>query len=114
MQPKFYADENVPLVVSRALQKRGIDLLTAQDVRMTGKSDFQQWRFTLKQQRTLITHDSDFLRIVSEEKIEHYGLLFFTQQMPIGKAIEEIERVSWLYAAEDLKNVVIFIPLPRY
>ena len=76
MQPKFYADENVPLAVSNALKRRGIDVVTAQESDMLSRD----------------------------------GILFFTKQVGIGQAIEEIEQVHLAYNAEELSCVILFLP----
>ena|SRR3989338_4916581 len=109
MQPKFYCDENVPLAVSKALKKRGIDILAAQDSGMLHKDDKAQLLFAMSEKRAVITHDSDFLKLIAKET-SHYGILFFTKQVKIGQAIEEIERVHLAYNAEDLKGIILFLP----
>ena len=76
MQPKFYADENVPLAVSNALKRRGIDVVTAQESDMLSRD----------------------------------GILFFTKQVGIGQAIEEIKQVHLAYNAEELYGVILFLP----
>ncbi len=108
MQPKFYSDENVPLAVSRAIKKRGIDILTAKDTGMLHQEDKAQLSFAISEKRAVITHDSDFLNLIAKET--HYGLLFFTKQVEIGQAIEEIERIYLAYTAEDLKGIILFLP----
>ena len=110
MQPKFYADENVPLAVSKALKKRGIDVLTAQESEMLQKEDNAQLSFALSEKRAIITHDSDFLKLAAKEKSNHNGILFFTKHVSIGQAIEEIEQVHLAYNAEELCRIILFLP----
>ena len=110
MQPKFYADENVPLAISRALQRRGIDILTAQEARLLGKSDLDQLSFAIKHHRVIITHDSDFLALIQKEKMVHHGVLFFTRQVKINEGITEIERINLTYSAEELERTILFLP----
>ena len=109
MQPKFYADENIPLAVSKALKKRGIDVLTVQESEMLQKDDNVQLSFAVKEKRAVITHDSDFLKLVAKEKINHYGILFFTKHVSINKAIEEIEQIYLAFSSEDLQGAVLFL-----
>lgn len=108
MQPKFYADENVPAAVALSLQSRGIDIITVREAGLLGKNDNVQLAFALKEERVLITHDSDFLLL--SKKQSHFGIIFFTQQTPIGKAAEEIESICLTFTVEELKNVVLFVP----
>ena len=111
MQPNFYADENVPLAVSKGLKRRGINIFTVQEAKLLSKNDREQLKYAFQQQRVIITHDSDFLTLIRKEKIEHRGVLFFTRQVDIGEAIEEIEKIWLLYSAEDLRGAVLFLPM---
>lgn len=111
MQPKFYVDENVPIAVSKGLKRRGMDILTVQEAKLLSKNDREQLQYAFQQQRVIITHDSDFLILVRKEKIKHQGILFFTRQVGIGEAIEEIERVWLTYPEEDLRGIVLFLPM---
>ena len=110
MQPKFYADENVPLAVSNALKRRGIDVVTTQESYMLSRDDESQFSFAVSEKRVIITHDSDFLVLATMEKMNHNGILFFTKQIDIGQAIEEIEQVYLAYNAEELNGVILFLP----
>lgn len=111
MQLNFYADENVPIAVSKGLKRRGINILTVQEVKLLSKNDWEQLKYASQQQRVIITHDSDFLTLIRKEKIEHQGILFFTRQVGIGEAVEEIERIWLTYSAEDLQGAVLFLPM---
>ena len=75
------------------------------------KNDREQLKYAFQQQRVIITHDSDFLTLIRKEKIEHRGVLFFTRQVGIGEAIEEIEKIWLTYSAEDLWGAVLFLPM---
>lgn len=112
MQPKFYADENVPIAVSKALKKRGINIITAQESGMLKQDDNVHLSFAISEKRAIITHDSDFLKLAMKES-NHFGILFFTKQVSIGQAIEEIEQVYLAYNAEELYGVVLFLPQPK-
>ena len=109
MRPKFYADENVPVAISKALRRIGIDVLTARDARLLGYSDREQLSFAVRENRVVITHDSDFLALIKKES--HQGVLFFTAQVKIGKGIEEIERIYLTYSAEELEGLILFLPI---
>ncbi|HLC19491.1 MAG TPA: DUF5615 family PIN-like protein [Candidatus Nanoarchaeia archaeon] len=108
MQPKFYTDENVHVVIAKGLKKRGIDIITARDAGMLNKEDSTQLFFAKQQNRVIVTHDTDFLELVGNTS--HTGLIFFTQQLSIGEAIEAIEQVYLEYSADDLMNTVLFLP----
>lgn len=108
MRPKFYADENIPLTACNSLKIIKIDILTTFEANMQSRSDSEQLRFASLGGRAVITHDTDFLRI--KESISHNGILFITRQLSIGELVREIEHIALAFAAEDLKNTVIFLP----
>jgi predicted nuclease of predicted toxin-antitoxin system len=58
-QIKFYFDEHVPRAVARGLERRGVNVLTAQDAGHLGISDREQLVFALQQERVVVTMDSD-------------------------------------------------------
>ena len=109
MQPKFYADENVPSAVIRSLRSRGIDVASVVAAGMRGKSDSDQLEYAILQKRAIITHDSDFLRLVHGKK--HYGIIFFTAQVSVGEAVKYIESLCFAYTADELKNSILFLAL---
>ena len=108
MQPKFYTDENVHVAIAKGLKKRGIDVITARDAKMLNKDDDAQLLFAKNQKRLLVTHDPDFLKLVNNTT--HTGLIFLTQQLSIGEAIDAIEHVYLEYSADDLVDIVLFVP----
>ncbi len=85
MRLKFYADENVPVAVSVALKKRGVDVLTAHEAGMLQKDDLQQLFFAASEKRALICQKSllaqtlllqlrESQRFLSMLKTTRYGL----------------------------------------
>ncbi len=111
MQPRFYADENVSVAVCAVLRRRGIDVVSVRDAGLLGRSDAEQFSFAIREKRALITHDGDFLILAKNR--EHCGILFFTRQLPVGIAAEEIERMCFVLNAEDLRNSVVFLPFEK-
>ncbi len=67
---KFYLDEHVPSAITKGLQRRGVDALSAQNAGMLGASDEQHLALARGQQRVVVTQDADFLRL-HEQGIEH-------------------------------------------
>ncbi len=63
MQPKFYADENVPFAIVKALKQRKIDVVAVKEIGLSGKSDIEQLDYAIRNRRTIITHDPDFFDV---------------------------------------------------
>ena len=59
----FHLDESVAGAIAVGLSQRGIDVTMPNEVGLLSASDEAQLRFTTAQQRVLVTHDNDFLRL---------------------------------------------------
>ena len=56
-------DEHIPRAVTGGLLRRGVDVLTAQDVNMLTESDRDHLKLATKENRVIFTQDVDFLRL---------------------------------------------------
>lgn len=75
MAIKFYCDEHVDLAVARALRRRGVDALTAQEAGMLGIPDEKHLQLAISQGRVIFTQDTDFLRLHSTG-LAHHGIIY--------------------------------------
>ena len=58
----FYTDENVDQRIIHGLRRRGVDVLTAQEVGLLGTiPDVQHLEFAVARGRALLTADTDLL-----------------------------------------------------
>ena len=58
---RFYADENFPLKATAILRAMGAKVMTAQDARLTGRSDEDHIAYARSNGLVLVTCDRDFL-----------------------------------------------------
>jgi len=65
---KFYLDEHIPNGVARALERLGVDVLTATGVQRLGLSDIDQLEFANQEGRVMVTMDSDYVGPASLRK----------------------------------------------
>lgn len=72
---RFHLDENVNHAVARGLRLRGIDVTTATDANLIGRSDEDHLSFALSDGRVLFTHDPDLLRLHAGGA-SHAGIVF--------------------------------------
>src|SRR4051812_8666875 len=72
-QIRFYADQHFPFPITRGLRRRGIDVLTAQDAGTCGDPDNEQLDFASRQDRVLLSFDSDFLTL-HNSGVSHAGI----------------------------------------
>ena len=106
---RFHLDESVNPRIAKALEAMGIDVTISQSVNLRGAKDNQQWEFAKREGRTLITHDSDFLRIASRET-SHPGIIFCKQEgHSLGAIIVECASVHSSYSPEEMRGKIEFI-----
>jgi hypothetical protein len=106
-------DVHVPVAITGALRRRGIDVLTSQEDGTREATDELLLRRAAQLDRVLFTQDHDLLRIVHEWQREVFpGLVFAQQQgMSLGRCIEDLELIAVCCLPDELANEVIFLPL---
>gem|GEM_PF-2960338 len=58
----------------------------------------------------VLTHDADFLRMVSEKRIKHCGIIFVSQnKLSVGDTIRKIEFLAGVISASDMLNHIEFL-----
>jgi predicted nuclease of predicted toxin-antitoxin system len=72
---RFHLDEHMASLVANALRQYGIDVTTPGDVDLLKVDDSSHLAFALSEERVMVTHDDDFLRLHAEG-IEHAGIAF--------------------------------------
>lgn len=107
-QIKFYLDEHIPNAVARGLRHRGVDVLTVQDSGRSGLSDPKQLAFALSEQRMMITMDSDFL-ILASQQVAHAGIAYVSPTRSIGDLIGSVMLLYDVLTPDDVKNHVEFL-----
>lgn len=72
---QFHLDENVNSAIASALQRVGVDVSTTVSAGLIGQSDLEQFVFIQQENRVMVTHDDDFLKIVSVRN-DHPGIAY--------------------------------------
>ncbi len=108
MEVRFYCDEHVDLAISNALQKRGVDVLTAQDADMLGATDEDHLQLAVSQNRVIFTQDTDFLRL-HKSGINHYGIAYAKQGTPISKIIQGLLLIYQVLSEDEIKGKVEYL-----
>jgi hypothetical protein len=96
---KFYLDEPLSPKIAAILQKRGLDAVSAHDVKMTGAGDDEQLDFAAQQGRCLVTFNrNDFIqltRIYMDSARPHHGVII----IPYTFKGNEFSRIAEALAA---------------
>lgn len=106
---RIYADEDVNIAIVEGLKRRGIEAYSFKDFKNFGLSDEEQIAFAKNNNFVLLTHDTDFLKMVHERRIKHKGILFVPQTKNMGEIIRKIEYVVSILSQEDMVNHIEFL-----
>lgn len=92
---QWLADENIHPEVVAALKARGWDVVAAADLGLAGKSDVTILDQAWKEQRAVITHDSDFGTAVFAGGRPMVGILYLRPGHILpGLTLQTIEAVN--------------------
>ena len=72
---RFHLDENVDPDIARALRHHGIDVTTTVGMGLRTRTDERQWAYIQHENRVIVTHDADFLRLAREDQ-HHPGIAY--------------------------------------
>jgi len=117
---KFYFDTNVSRDVSDRLHAAGVDVVRCEDVGMYDAKDVQHLEYATDENRVMVSHDQDFLRLDADWKANgkmHAGIFFLNDSLqgkvgPIYKALKEYVELVVEGAAvieTDIANQVKYI-----
>ena len=107
---KIYSDEDVNIAVTEGLKRRGIKAYSCQEAGNIGLVDEDQIKYANSKRFVILTHDTDFLRIVHERRICHSGIIFVPQnKLNVGETIRKIEFLVSIISEEDMENHVEFL-----
>ena len=73
---RFLADENISPKVILFLKEQGLDVKDAFDTNMISAKDIEWLALAEKEQRVIITQDSDFSQLVFTQPINFIGIIF--------------------------------------
>lgn len=115
MKLAIYMDVHVPAAITRALRRRGFDILTAQEDGAARLDDPDLLDRASALGRIIFTRDRDFL--AEAVRRQRGGLRFGTvvyahqQYVSIGHCIDELELIASASAPDEALSQIIFLPL---
>lgn len=100
MRIRLHLDESVHHAVAFGLRRRGIDVSLPADAELSGASDERHVTFAFAENRVVVTHDADFLRLAAAA-VPHAGIVFcHNQSRSVGQMVQALE-VLWLTREAD-------------
>lgn len=113
MSLRFFFDECSDEDVARGLRRRGVDVVTASELRRKELSDASQLAFALRTGRVIYTVDPHFLVIVAkwiEEGTAFPGIVYHPQgKLTKGEAIRAFLLLNEVYNPADMENRIEFL-----
>jgi predicted nuclease of predicted toxin-antitoxin system len=106
---RFHLDECCADAIADGLRRRGIDVTTTLEAGLTGAGDEQQASYGVAENRLIVTHDTDFLRIHAAG-VPHAGIAFRAKDtMRVGELIKRLVLIWETYEIEEMANRVEFL-----
>ena len=115
MALSLYMDVHVPMAVTEALRRGGLDILTSQDDGTATEDDEALLVRATQLGRVLFSQDQDFLVIAAEWQREgrrFAGILFAAQQgVSLGRLAADLELLLTCCEPDELRDRVTYLPL---
>jgi len=109
---KLLLDEDVHAALSDILQKRGFNVVHAQQAAKKGVSDAGILAHAVQQQRCILSFNVKDFVILHNEYVrsgkEHWGIIV-SKQLPIGETLRRILKVLQRHSQKSMKNRLLFL-----
>jgi hypothetical protein len=102
-------DEHIPYQVIEGLRRRGIDVITAQQIGLRSALDEVILDSARQQRRVVYTNDTDFLRLQATG-VRHAGIFYHhILNYSIGEAISLVALACEVLSVDEMRNRVEFL-----
>ena len=114
--PSFASDENFNNDIVRGLMRRkpDLDIVRVQDVGFSGRDDPAILEWAASESRILLTHDSTTMIDYAYDRVRAGksmpGVIEVPDDVPIGKAIEDILLIAETSQLSEWEELVIYLP----
>ncbi|MBI5410544.1 MAG: DUF5615 family PIN-like protein [Nitrospirae bacterium] len=105
---RFYMDEHVPKAVTEGLRRRGVEVVTVQELGLQAADDKQHLERAAEEGRVVFTQDADFLRLHAAG-VSHRGIVYTPQQTPVPYLLSSLMLIYDLLTPEDMVRHVEFL-----
>jgi len=108
MTRSFLADEHVKRVFVTELRANGYTVEWVSDSYDPGKTDADHLQYATRNDLTIITNDTDFLRLHTQ--YDHAGLVIYDDQnLPVHAFIRAIKRIERFVPGAELDGNVVWL-----
>ena len=103
MTIRLHLDESVSLRIVRALRDRNIDVTTLADVGLLSASDEQHLSYAYSDNRVVVAHDDDYIRLPHSQGVEHSGIVYCHQsKYSVGQLLQHLSLLHACYDEADM------------
>ena len=112
---QFYLDEDAEQrALVKGLRERGLDVLTAWEAGMVGRTDDEQLQYAVAHERVLYSLNvGDFAKLHKEYLAagrKHYGIVVIpSQRYDVGEKIRRLAELADFRSAEEMRNRIEFL-----
>ena len=109
MAIQFHLDENVAHAIAYGLRRHGIDVTVSSEVGLLSAPDEEQLAFARTQQRVIVTHDRDMLRL-AHRGVPHAGIAYSdSEEAHLGKMIHALLLIWGVMEPDEMTNHIEFL-----
>jgi len=105
-------DEDVHLLLSSALRKRGFDVTHTQELDRKGKTDAEQLAYAVKNEKCIFSFNVKDYVLLHNEYVDldkdHWGIIV-SKQLPVGGTLRRLLKLFQENSKESLKNKFEFL-----
>jgi predicted nuclease of predicted toxin-antitoxin system len=101
-------DEHVPKAVTEGLRRRGVDVITVQELSLQTVADALHLERAAQDGRVVVTQDADFLRLHASG-LPHQGIVYAHQQTPVSHILRSLMLLHDVLSSDDMVRHVEFL-----
>jgi len=106
---RFHLDENVNPVIALALRRYGIDVTTTVEANLRSSSDEDQLAYAQRENRVIVTHDDDFLRLAATT-VDHPVIAYCHKEArTIGQVIGALRLIYEVLTPDEIQGRVEYL-----
>lgn len=91
---KFLTDENISPRIVSFLRKKGIDVVDVKEKGWHGNEDKYLMEIANKEKRFILTHDTDFGTLATNEGVPCYGIIYMRlRNLKVSNVINILEKL---------------------
>jgi uncharacterized protein with PIN domain len=106
---RFLVDVHVHIAITEGLRRRGVEVMTCQEAGLGTMSDEEILSFAKHNNWVVFTQDGDFLKICSEEKYDHNGLVYSHKRNSISRIIQGLLLVFEVLERDEMMRHIEFV-----